>query len=78
MSPMLNAAIADLTYLTSGKVGRDYRDGSPFVLAEKGNTFAAIERGVAALQAARREIEDLRRALESIEHLFDWRHTPRK
>ena len=57
MSAMLNAAIADLTYLVSGKIGRDYRDGSPFVLAQKGDTFSAIERGVAALREARQREE---------------------
>lgn len=49
----LNAAIARLTYLTNGKIGRDWRSQRVFVLPYKGDEFCALEEALEALRAAR-------------------------
>lgn len=56
----LNATIAKLSYMVNGEIGRDWRTGRPFVLAKKGDEFAAIRLAVRALQQARSEIARLR------------------
>lgn len=53
----LNAAIARASFMTNGKIGRDWRSGRQFVAADKGNEFEALEQCLEAMQDARAEIE---------------------
>jgi hypothetical protein len=55
----INTAIARLTYLTHGRVGRDWRSGHIFVLHDKGDEFTALVEALEALRAARIEMETL-------------------
>ena len=49
----INAAIAKLTYMTNGKIGRDWYSGRAFVLADKGDEWTALRQALEALRAAR-------------------------
>lgn len=55
--PTINAAIARLSFMTNGKIGRDWHSGRPFVIHEKGREWDALKQALAALRDARREIE---------------------
>lgn len=56
--PILNAEIAKLTHLTSGKIGRDWCSGQPFVLYEKGREWDALASALEALRIVRGTIEE--------------------
>lgn len=53
----INAAIARLTFMTHGKIGRDWGSGMPFVLYDKGNEFDALLQAISALRQARATLE---------------------
>lgn len=57
MLEQVNAEIARLTYLTNGRIGRDWRDGKPFVLFSKGDEWCALLSALDVLRSVRTELE---------------------
>lgn len=53
----LNAAIARASFMTNGRIGRDWRSGQLFVATGKGNEFEALEQCLDAMREIRAEIE---------------------
>jgi hypothetical protein len=56
----LNAAIARVSFMTNGKIGRDHYSGRPFVAHDKGSEWNALLDCLDAMREARAELASLR------------------